>query len=122
MIHTIKSPGTAAILILLILSSLSLTACAGRTTARAVVITTLPPGHTTIVVHGERLYFHDGYFYSPVRRGYRVVVAPVGARLRHLPKHHKIITLRGNVYYHCRDTYYRWDPRHTVYVVVKDPR
>lgn len=117
------SLGKAAILLLLVSAGLSLGACAGKShNTVGVVVTNLPQGNTIIMVKGVRYHFHDGFYYRPVRGGYRIVVAPIGATVVRLPKHHKVVSYRGNVYYHCRDAYYSWDQRRKVYVVVRSPR
>ena len=115
--------GKAAMVLLILFASLSLGACSGSSrVAVGAVITTLPHGHATLVVSGVRYHYHDGYYYRPVRGGYRVVVAPVGATVVRLPKRHKVVHVRGGVYYHYRDAYYRWDARRKVYVVIRNPR
>jgi hypothetical protein len=81
----------------------------------------LPGNHYAVMVHGQRYFYSDGYFYRPYRRGYMLTPAPLGARINVLP--FGFLTLRvGTIpYYYFGGVYYQYIPDENVYVVVQKP-
>lgn len=88
---------------------------------RAVRIEHLPPHYETIVVRKKNYYFHNGFFYGRGPRGYTVIGAPVGARIRILPLGYTMVRFGGLSYYYLNGAYYNYLPSENVYVVVNKP-
>ena len=88
---------------------------------RIVRVQHLPPHHETIVVHKRNYFYHNGYFYRREPRGYTIIGAPVGARIRVLPVGYTIVKFGGLSYYYLNGTYYNYIPSERVYVVVANP-
>lgn len=86
------------------------------------IVKNLPHGHHKVYVGKSHFYFHHGHFYRPVRQGFAIVSAPIGARIHALPAGVVSFRLGPITYYHYLGTYYRYDPAHRVYVVVRNPR
>jgi hypothetical protein len=78
-----------------------------------------PHGYAEIRVGHDNYYYHRGTYYRPGPRGYHVVRAPYGARIRELPPHCSRIYLGGVWYWRFGDDYYR--PYEDGYVVVEPP-
>jgi hypothetical protein len=78
-------------------------------------------GETRMVVKGQEYFYSGGRYYRRGGRGYAVVGAPIGARLRVLPV--GFVTVRyGRVpLFLSFGTYYRFDPYDRAYVVVAPP-
>jgi len=71
---------------------------------------------------GTRRYFYrNGSFYRRTRRGFNVIAAPIGARIRVLP--YGFVTFRiGSLdYFYYNGVYYNFLPDQNVYVVVQKP-
>lgn len=79
----------------------------------------LPRGHVRVSVGSERYYEHRGVFYQRGPRGYKVVSAPRGAYVRHLPPYYTRLYVRGVVYYRSGAVYYRAE--RDGYVIVDAP-
>jgi hypothetical protein len=79
----------------------------------------LPHGYAEVRVGHDNYYYHRGTFYRPGPRGYYVVHAPIGARIRALPPHCSRIYISGTWYWRYGDVYYR--PFEDGYVVVDQP-
>ena len=62
----------------------------------------LPRSHRNLVVRNRPYYYHGGQFFERRhnRRGYVVVRAPLGARVRSLPLGYVSFGLGGRRYYH----------------------
>ncbi|MGI9547488.1 MAG: DUF6515 family protein [Flavobacteriaceae bacterium] len=60
-----------------------------------------------IVVHkGINFYYAKGIWYKPYGRKYVVCRAPIGLRIRFVPKGYKIVRVNGKKYYHSNGIYY----------------
>ena len=79
----------------------------------------IPRGHQSVRVGRKHYQFHDGVFYRHQRDGYRVVRAPRGARIRHLPLGVETLIVAGITYFVLAGVFYqRSGPD---YVVVDQP-
>ena len=85
------------------------------------VIARLPLGHSKIVVGGTLYYHYRGVFYRKAHRGYKVVRAPRGARVKLLPSGHATVYIGAEPYFYYYGAYYRYAPDAEVYVVVEPP-
>jgi hypothetical protein len=88
---------------------------------RGVVVRTLPRGYRPYFHGGRPLYFYDGVWYAPVRRGFVVVRPPIGMYVPVLPRYHSTVWLGGIPYHYADDTFYRWEPATETYQVVPPP-
>lgn len=72
---------------------------------------------------GRDIYFsHRGTYYQQVRRGYRIVEAPVGLRVRVLPRGARMIENGRRPVFASRGSFFRYVPRYDVYEVIRAPR
>lgn len=81
----------------------------------------LPRDHFRVSVRGKPYYYHQGVYYSKGARGYVVVGAPLGARVRSLPAGYVSFGIGSRRYFHFNSTYYLWDQKNRDYVVVEKP-
>jgi len=88
---------------------------------RAVRVEHLPPHYETIVVNRNNYFYHNGSFFKRGPRGYVVIGAPLGARVRALPLGYTIINFGGLSYYYLNGAYYNYIPSENAYVVVNKP-
>lgn len=79
----------------------------------------LPIGFFSIVIGGEKYYYHAGVYYRHEPYGYVIVPAPIGARVAVLPFDRQIVYMSGVKYYFYNGTYYI--PIATGYEVVPPP-
>ena len=86
------------------------------------VVARLPLGHGKIVVGGTLYYYHRGVFYRKAHRGYTVVRAPRGARVKLLPSGHVTVYVGAEPYFYYYGAYYRYAPDDEAYVVVEAPQ
>jgi hypothetical protein len=89
---------------------------------RRTTVVRLPGEHQRIVVHNHSYYFHQGVFYRKGPRGYVITLAPIGARIRFLPRGYITLHFGAIPYFYYYGTYYRYYPEEKVYVVVENPR
>lgn len=82
----------------------------------------LPPAHTRIVIGADIFFYWDGIFFSTRNGGYVVVSAPIGARVRYLPRGYVSFYIGPTRYFYVNTTYYVWDLPTREYVVVEKPR
>ena len=80
-----------------------------------------PRRHRRLAVHGKRYVYHGGVFYRPRPRGYVVVPAPIGARVRAIPEVSVTIRVGRVTLHYAHGAFYRWAPRYRTYVVVRPP-
>ena len=60
-----------------------------------------------VVVHnGANFYFANGVWYRPHGRKYIVCKAPIGLRVRYLPKGYRVVRINGKKYYRYNGIYY----------------
>ena len=72
-----------------------------------------------VVVHKKNTYyFADGVWYRVNRRGYAVCAAPVGMRVKALPRGHKVVVVRGKKLYRYRGITYQKRRGHFYVVTV----
>jgi hypothetical protein len=88
---------------------------------RGTVVRTLPPGYRPYFHRGRPLYFDDGVWYAPGRRGFVVVRPPIGMYVPVLPRYHSTVWLGGLPYHYADDTFYRWEPAADTYQIVPPP-
>jgi hypothetical protein len=81
----------------------------------------LPRENTRIVVAGKPYFYSRGVFYRTGPRGFVIVAAPLGARIRVLPLGYVTIRIGAIPYYYYYGTYYQFDPAAKVYTVVSPP-
>lgn len=61
-----------------------------------------------IIVHkGVNFHFANGVWYKARGRKYVVCAAPVGIKVRHLPKGNKVVVYRGIKYHTYNGVYYK---------------
>ncbi len=77
--------------------------------------------YTRIAVGPRNYYYNAGTFYVRSRRGYSIIQAPVGARIRTLPVGFAQLSFGGLNYYYFNGTYFRYFPDQHVYIVVENP-
>ncbi|AEN74362.1 DUF6515 family protein [Rhodothermus marinus] len=84
------------------------------------VVKVLPRGHVVVHAGKVRYHYHAGVFYRPVRGGFVVVRAPVGAIVPVLPVGYRVVHVHGRVYYCHNGVYYRpiWHRGRRAYLVV----
>ncbi len=92
-----------------------------RHVAKPHVIKALPPQHVKVVVKDKDYFYHAGVWYGPGPDGYRVIVAPRGARVKVIPAGYTVVVYSGVTYYCYYGTYYRFDDQTTEYYVVSPP-
>ena len=86
-----------------------------------VIVHHLHPSAVHIRYGGLRYRYHNGIFYRPYRRGFRIVPAPVGAVIHTLPHGYTKIYIKHRPYYRYNNVYY--EPiRNRRYRVVEAPR
>src|ERR1700723_328217 len=88
---------------------------------RGAVVRALPPGYRPYSYRGRRLYYYDGIWYAPGRRGFTVVRPPIGMYVPVLPRYHSTVWLGGVPYHYADDTFYRWESDTDTYQVVSSP-
>lgn len=72
---------------------------------------------------GRDVYFsHRGTYYQQVRRGYQIVPAPVGLRVRVLPRGARMIDNGRKPVFASRGSFFQYVPRYDVYEVIREPR
>nr|WP_299341341.1 DUF6515 family protein [Allomuricauda sp.] len=86
------------------------------------------PAHGTVVttIHNPRVvvhkrtnfYFADGVWYRARGRNYVVCAAPVGIRLRTLPRGYRVVNVNGRKLYKYKGVWYRKSGRNFVVVTV----
>lgn len=81
----------------------------------------LPPHYETIVVHRKNYFYQNGSFYQRGPKGYVIIGAPIGARIRTLPLGFTIVRFGGLSYYYLNGAYYNYIPSENVYVVIDKP-
>ena len=63
--------------------------------------------HPKIVVHkGVNFYYAKGVWYKPYGRKYVVCKAPIGVRVRSIPRGYKIVWVNGRKYYTYHGIWY----------------
>jgi Family of unknown function (DUF6515) len=107
----------------LIISTINAQARRGHVVVRKRVVRVehLPPHYETIVIHKKNYFYNNGFFYRRGPRGYSIIRAPIGARLRVLPVGYTIVKFGGLSYYYFNGAYYYYVPAENVYVVVEKP-
>ncbi len=81
----------------------------------------LPKRHKVVRYAGARYFLVDGDFYRAARGGYVMTQAPVGARVKVLPRDAQRMTIRGRTYARLEGTWFRFDPRRRDFVIVARP-
>lgn len=72
-----------------------------------------------VVVHKNvNFYWSDGVWYNRSRGKYVVVHAPIGVKVKKLPRGHKVIKIKGRKYYKYRGVVYKKHRRNYVVVTV----
>lgn len=88
---------------------------------RDVRVLNLPRNHYPVFVGGRNYFYSDGFFYRGGRRGYMMVPAPIGARIRVLPVGFVSFRIGPLAYCYCDGAYYQFIPDENVYSVVQKP-
>ena len=79
----------------------------------------IPPYSLRFYLDGYNYYDHDGVYYKYEKDKYKVVPAPIGYKVKVLPKGSLHFTVDGNEYYYYFGSYYV--PRDGKYEVVQPP-
>lgn len=82
----------------------------------------LPSASIAIRVGNISFRYNSGIFYRPSKHGYKVVKAPIGARVKILPSGYRRLLIGSRVYFVLNDTYYEHDHRANEYIVVEEPQ
>lgn len=70
-----------------------------------------------VIVHsGKKFHYSDGVWYRLRKGKYVVAAAPVGIRVKRLPRGHKVVVVGGKKYYTYRGI--RYQKRGRIFVVV----
>jgi hypothetical protein len=81
----------------------------------------LPEGRVRVTVGAMPYFYYGGAFYRPLRPGYVVVRAPIGAHVRTLPRGYVTFGIGTRRFFFVDSTYYLWSPPTRDYVVVQEP-
>jgi len=81
----------------------------------------LPKETEKVIVEGKPYFHKNGVYYSEGKSGYKVVNAPYGVKVKHLPKGVRLIRHKEVNYYYFYNTYYMYDNKREVYIVIKTP-
>lgn len=81
----------------------------------------LPEGRVRVTVGVTPYFYYGGAFYRPLRPGYVVVRAPIGAHVRTLPPGYVTFGIGTRRFFFVDSTYYLWWPSTRDYVVVEEP-
>lgn len=92
-----------------------------RKSPQKVIKKVLPKDHEKVIVKDDTYYFHRGVYYRPEKKGYKVVKAPIGARIRRLPDGFRIVRRTNRIYYVFFHTWYVYDELNDIYIVVEKP-
>lgn len=76
-----------------------------RRVAKPHVIKALPPTRVRAVVKDKDCFCHAGVWYGQGADGFRIIVAPRGARAKVIPTGHTAVAIGGITYYHYYGTY-----------------
>ncbi len=73
----------------------------------------------SVVVHnGSNIYYANGTWYKPYGRRYVVCRAPIGIRVKYLPKGYRVVRVNGKKYFRYNGIWYKKNGRfYTVYRV-----
>ncbi len=85
------------------------------------IVKNLPEQSEKLMVEGNPYYVNKGVYYRKGHDGYRIVRAPYGVRVKHLPDGIRVIRRQGVEYYYYYNTYYRYDVNSDVYIVINEP-
>lgn len=80
-----------------------------------------PRAYNPVIAGGHRYFYRDGFFYRGGRRGYMMIPAPIGARIRVLPFGFLNFSIGSIPYYYYGGVYYQYIPDQSCYVVVPKP-
>lgn len=72
-----------------------------------ICITTLPTGHTRLMVAGKPYFYYQGAYYIQKGRSYEVVRPPLGITVLELPHEAAQISIDGKKYYEYDKTIYK---------------
>ena len=97
------------------------TVVVSRHKAKPNLLVKLPTGHKKVVVSGKNYYFHAGAWYNHSPSGYKLITAPIGARIKVLPAGYTVVVHSGIRYYHYYGAYYLYDADSREYCVVDKP-
>lgn len=63
--------------------------------------------HPKVIVHsGANFYYARGVWYKPYGRKYVVVKAPIGVRVKYIPRGYRIVRVNGKKYYTYNGIWY----------------
>lgn len=63
--------------------------------------------HPRIVVHkGATFHYANGVWYKPYGRRYKVCRAPIGIKIRFVPRGYMLVRINGKKYYHLNGIWY----------------
>ncbi len=88
---------------------------------RGARVTQFPRAYSPVIVGGHRYFYRDGFFYRGGGRGYMMIPAPIGARIRGLPFGFLSFSIGALPYYYYGGVYYQYLPDQSCYVVVQKP-
>ena len=89
--------------------------------SRGATLHEMPQGGARVYYRGSPYFFHEGAWYRPWGRRYRVVAPPFGIGIRFLPSYCTTLWFGGVRYYYADDTYYLWHPDTEEYIVTTPP-
>ena len=112
---------TFKLMLLTLIVTISFSSCTAQRTVVKVypkhgtVVTTL--SKPRVIVHQKRnFYFANGVWYKAQGRKYVVCAAPVGIKVRQLPRGNKLVVVNGRKLYNYKGVWYKKSGKH--YIVV----
>jgi len=81
----------------------------------------VPHGNRIIKCGKTKYNYHKGIYYRKINNGHCIVKAPVGIRIKTLPMGYKTVFIGIRKYYYYHNTYYFYDFRNKVYIVIEKP-
>jgi len=86
-------------------------------------LTKAAPKNALIITHkATKYHYHSGIFYKPVGKSYVIVKAPVGIRIRILPKERIKCNVKGKKYFYYYGTFYTKTDGDDEYLTVDPPK
>lgn len=85
------------------------------------LVKNLPQEAEKVEVEGKPYFRKNGIYYIEGKTGYKIVRPPYGMKVKHLPNGVRIIRHHDTNYYYYYNTYYSYDARQDIYIVVKTP-
>lgn len=83
------------------------------------VVNVAPSTSISVSFGGINFRYNNGVYYRPYQNTYIVTPAPIGIRVRYLPREHRVFNLYNHSYHYYNGAYYEY--QNNDYVVVPPP-